>query len=424
MAGVVAVIKSTARRVLALLMAPQTTRLLGEPFFWFMGMRGKGQAIDLSQVKHMLIIRLDAMGDLVMTTSFLRELRRNCPSAQITLIVSPSVTNLVECCPYVNEVLTYEWKTSGRLSQLRRHGRALSLGWKYLWSHHFDLAIIPRWDADCYHAIIVAYFSGAKWRVGYSEKVNEVKKQVNRGYDVLLTDVLHDNDLKHEVEHNLDVIRFLGGTIHDDRLEVWVSPEEEIFVKQFLSHFKVCSDELLIGFGPGAGESKRMWPISKFGELGDWLGREYHARIIIFGTQEEKPLGEALQLQLENIVINLAGQTTLRQVAALLRLCRLYIGNDSGIMHLAVAAGVPVVEISCHPLNGSQFHPHSPKRFGPWGVPHSILQPLAAQRPCFDACTALQAHCILGITIEQVKKTVAEHLSLQSKVFKSDVRKG
>jgi heptosyltransferase-2 len=357
---------------------------------------------------------LDEIGDMVLTTPFLRELRRNLPDAWITLLVKPAVYNLVEICPYVDEVLTYEWKAQGWFSQLQRHMLALMLAWKHLWRHRFDLTVLPRWDVDYYHATFVAFFSGAPWRVGYSENVIDHKRLLNDGYDRLLTHVLSDNSLKHEVEHNLNIIRFLGGKIKEDRLELWVSPEDEAFAEHVLSLHGVRDGELLIAFGPGAREPKRVWPLANFVEVGTWLKRKYNARILVVGEQGERALGQELKRQIGEAAIDIVGHATLRQTFALLKRCQLCVNNDGGVMHMASAAGLAVLEISCHPRNGSVFHRNSPSRFGPWGVPHLILQPDTALEPCSEGCSCARAHCILGVDVEQMKEAVVALLCRQN----------
>jgi ADP-heptose:LPS heptosyltransferase len=109
-------------------------------------------------------------------------------------------------------------------------------------------------------------------------------------------------------------------------------------------------------------------------------------------------------------VINAVGQTSLREAGALLTRCHLFVGNDAGPMHLAAAAGLPVIEISCHPLGGSTGQVNSPARFGPWRVPHVILRPAKAMDPCSDACISHLAHCIQGVSIEQVKEAMTRLL--------------
>jgi heptosyltransferase-2 len=357
-------------------------------------------------------VRLDEIGDVVMTSPFLRELRRLLPNAWITLLVKPTVYNLVEFCPYVDEVLNYNWDVSLYLGPLQRNWRALRLAYRFLWPHHFDLAILPRWDFDVNHATYLTYLSGAPWRVGYSEGSTYQRQLLNRGFDRLLTHMMNDSVLKHEVEHNLDVIRFLGGTVQEDRLELWLSKEDELFIEHLMMLQRIQSNDLLIAFGPGAGEMKRIWPLNNFIEIGNWLKKSYNSCIIVLGGKGEERLGEELQEQLGDTVISFVGQTTLRQACAILKRCHLYIGNDAGPMHLSAAAGVPVVEISCHPRTGSPVHPNSPERFRPWGVSHSVLQPTIPRSPCLYGCDATEPHCILDVTVEQVKEAVARQLRL------------
>jgi heptosyltransferase-2 len=320
--------------------------------------------------------------------------------------VKPALSNLVELCPYVNEVLTYDWNTPGRLTRLRRHGRALRLAWKHLWQRRFDLAVLPRWGPDNYHGAFLAYFSSAPWRLGYSESVSEEKQRLNPGFDRLLTHVLRDNTEKHQVEHNLDVVRSLGGAIQEKQLELWLSPKDEACAEKALRDHGVNCDEHLIAFGLGATQAKKRWPPASFTELAKRINREIHSRILLVGGSEDMNLCEEMQRELRVAVINVVGRTTLRETASMLKCCHLYVGNDSGPMHLAAAAGLPVVEISCHPRNGSPAHGNSPLRFGPWGVPHKILQPEKGMGSCTEACEAHEVHCILDVTVEQVKEAV------------------
>lgn len=380
--------------------------LLGEPLFRLLGMRCKKRAINLRNVNRVLVVRLDEIGDVVMMTPFLRELRRNLPDAWITLVVKPAVHNLVELCPYVNEVLTYDRTASGRFAEQRRHGRALRLGWKHLWRRRFDLAILPRWGADYYHGSFLTYFSGAPRRVGYSANVSESKQRLNSGLDCLLSHKLEDSDPKHEIEHNLDVIRFLGGTVQEDQLELWLGEDDETFAEKVLNSKGVHPKDLLFAFGPGKRDLKRRWPLSRFVELGVWLKRKYQVYILIVGEETEESLVQELQQQLGDIVINMVGRTNLRQAVSLLKHCHLYIGNDYGPKHMALAVGVPVIEINAHPLSGSPSHQDSPQRFGPWGVPHLVLQPKKSLPPCSDGCDAKQPHCILNVSVAQVKEAV------------------
>ncbi len=405
-------VKNLLNKITLLPTSPLVTKFIGE-YFCYKGQGQRYSDYNLSRIKWVLIIRLDQIGDVVMTTPFLRELRRNLPNAWITLVVTPVVLDLVENCPYVNEALACNWKGDRDIHRFKRHWRAWRFAKKYLQQRHFDLAILPRRDTDQSHGAILAYFSGAHHRVGYSDNNYNEKPPYYRNNDCLLTHVLGDNTIKHELESNLELLRFMGGNIHNDRMEIWLREEDDRFAGLMLKLHDIKSNELLIGFVPGAAHLKRMWPLANFVSLGTWLKEKYHAKIVVLGSQEEKSLGQQLMQKLKGAVVNTVGNTTLCQAAAILKRCYLYIGNDSGLMHLAAAAAVPVVEISCHPQNGLSSHQNSPKRFGPWGVPHRILQPEKATAPCSESCIAHEdeAHCVRRVTVDQVKKAVAELLS-------------
>jgi heptosyltransferase-2 len=401
---------SFVHKTVALLISPSLPIFFGESVFKVLGTRRRDRRLHPGEVKRIVVIRLDRIGDVIMTAPLLRELRRLMPDGWITLVATPAVQNLMELCPYVDELVPFNCDVVGSLKHLRRQIRTLILAVKRLWRRRFDLAIVPRWDADIYHAAFVAYSSGATWRLAYSEHVNESKSELNRGYDQLFTHVLEGNTLKHEVEHSLEIVRYLGGAVEDERLEVWLSQEDQAMAENLLQSHEVSPDDLLVAFCPGAGASQRMWPLGNFVELGTWLKEKYSASFLIVGGGGEEYLGRELERQLSGTIINSVGRTTLREVCALLGHCQLYIGNDTGAMHLASAAGVSVIEISCHPLNGSRLHSSSPSRFRPWGVDFTVLQPEKAIEPCSDGCTAAQAHCIQTVTVADVKDAVEKHL--------------
>jgi heptosyltransferase-2 len=376
-----------------------------------MGKRRRRGVRHLADAQGILVVRLDEIGDVVLTSPFLRELRRNVPAAWITLIVKPELRNLVELCPYINEVRTYDWRSSGRYWIGWRHWRAVQLARRHLWSHRFDFALLPRYDADYYHGTFLGYLSGAIRRVGYTENSSREKAEWNRRYDILLSQVLQPGDVKHEVEICLDVLRHLGSIVQDDRLEVWTSPQDEKRARQILQQTDFRDDSPIVAFGLGAGAPYRQWPVENFIECGRWLAQEHSARILLVGGRCEQPLAGKLKAELKSQVIDACGQTSLRETAALLGLATLYVGNDTGVMHLAAAQGVPVVEISCYPATAPVSHANSPVRFGPWKVPAVILQPAAPRQPCQGACQSQGAHCILDVSVLQVQEAMSRLLS-------------
>jgi ADP-heptose:LPS heptosyltransferase len=394
--------RTLASRVLNAMTTPQLARAVGSPLYFLAGRRA-GKETSLKSARAILVLCPDEIGNVVLATPFLRELRRNAPGGWITLVVKPEVFNLVELCPYVDEVVTFDWRVSGRAGALKRHARALRLAASRLWRRRFDLALLPRWDADHYHSTYLIYFSGASRRVGYSEHVLRRKQQINAGFDRMLTDAFPDTSAVHEVEQYLEVLRFLGGEAIDDRLELWLDAKDRSLVRQLLAQHGMAREDGVIALAPGASAPRKCWPVERFVELGRLLVREYDARFVAVGGPQDTHLGQRLETELgSSRVLNLAGRTTLRQTAAVLERCCLTVSNDSGPMHLAAAVGSPVVEIAWHPCGGSPADPDSPARFHPWGVPHVVVQPERATDGCRDSCESSEPHCILGVETGKV----------------------
>jgi ADP-heptose:LPS heptosyltransferase len=351
------------------------------------------------EVRSILIIRPDAIGDVVMTGPFLRELRRAYPKAKISLILGPHTANLVETCPHIDRVLTNRVLTN-RLPPLTRWWHpmsrrfvALSFARRHLWPARYDMAVVPRWGDDVYDASILALLSGAPCRVGYSAW----RPTKNGAYDRFYTLVVDDRSVRHEVERNLHLLSELRMDVRDDALELWLSDEDERVASQALAS---TGAEALVALSPGAGSPRRIWSIQRYVEVGHWLV-DRGARLVVVGGPGDEGWGEELR-RIGGGVIDLTNRTTVRETAAVLARCSLFCGSDSGPMHLAAAVGVPIVEVSCHPVSGDDLHPNSPKRFGPWGVPNRVVQPETPKDDCAAGCRFEVPHCILNIRVDSV----------------------
>ena len=367
--------------------------------------------IKPDKIKNALVIQLTDIGDVILTSPFLRELRTFLSRARIILIVQPRMFNLVEKCPYVDEVLTYDWraakkwKTSfyGCLDWWLQSARTAK---RFLWKHRPDFAISTRWNNDpCQAAsIILMYMSGAPLRIGYRNGPKSPKrfglKQVNR----LITTGPVRAFPKHEVERQLDILHYIGANPSDTELEIWTTPTDELFAQNVLKELDQTETDLHIAFAPGASWPFRRWPCSRFIQLGNWLQERYKANILIIAGKAEQELGLSIQQGLHSSqTLNLTGKTTLREMAAVLRHCRLFVGNDSGPLHVAAASGVPVIGL---------FGPGEYQRFKPWGTGHEAIYLGLSCSPCSENCEFNEPRCIKGISVSQVKKILSEKLRL------------
>ena len=362
--------------------------------------------IEHAMVKRILIVRNDRIGDFVMSSALIREVRYLFPKSHIALVVNPASKGLAERCPHVDEVFSFaSGRTIPGLRRLCEFWYAYRFARDHVATAGFDLAIVPRWDVDTYGASAVAYFSRARWRLGFSENVNAGKSLFNRGYNCFFTHVIESNSACHEVERSFALIRNLGGNIIDSRLECWTNGADKDFAQRHVGRF-VHEERLLVALGPGASEPPKRWSIANFVSLAQRLQQELCAVVVLLGGPEERRFGEAIASGLTGETVNLIGRTTLPQAAAVLQHCDIFVGNDSGPMHLAAAAYIPVVMISCHPQDGDIGAARSPGRFGPWMVVSEILRPRHSQPPCLGSCHAPVAHCILGVTVDEVVAAV------------------
>lgn len=389
------------------------TRFVGEPIFWLFGFRHRNRSIPILLARRVLVTRLDEIGNVILITPFLRELRKNMPRVWITLIVKPEIYNLVEMCPYVDEILTFEPKATGCHKTLTHYFQIVTFAARHLWAKKFDVVVLPVWHLDKgYYGSLLTYVSGAARRVAYSERVHVDKQKGNKGCDRLFTDVILDTTLRHEVERNLEVVKFLGGSVTDDALEVWIDERDIHFAEETLTRHGVKPHDLLVCFCMGASVPRRRWPPERFRQLGMWLHKNYNVRILLLGNSLEKDMGEELSRDLGESVVNIIGMTTLRQATALLKSCVLSIGSDSGLKHIATALRIPVVEIS--PFGNTSFPMslNTPQAFKPWKVPHIQLGPKKPDDVCKYGCVSLTPHCILQVTVEEVQAAAQKLLSL------------
>jgi ADP-heptose:LPS heptosyltransferase len=365
------------------------------------GRRGGGRkTMTLADARSVVVVCIDEIGDSVLLGPFLRELSRLAPGASVTLVVQPGVSAWFEHCPYVDEVLVYD-------PRVPRAARPLLLplrAWRFARAHlgpRPDLVLVPRWDVDQYYASLLAFYSGGIRRVGYSAAVHPRRRVKNAGFDGFFTDVCERTAGEHEVERSLHLLGCLGADPVPGPLEAWLSDEDRRRAGELLGE---TGDAPLVALGIGARHPKRRWPLERYEEVARWLIEERQARVVVVGGGEDVPLQQRLTSALGDRVSPLAGRTSLRETAAVLERCSLFVGNDSAPLHLASASGVPIVEISCHPLGCSPAHSNAPERFGPWWVRSIVCRPPVALPPCGDGCGDRDAHCITGVDVQEVRE--------------------
>lgn len=363
-----------------------------------------------------LVIRCEAkIGDNLLNIPFLRVLRAAHPGREIHLLHHRAARDIYADCPYVDERVEITWPMSSPVTLLHRMSLCAGVFRGLAKRTRYGLAIMPRWDEDLY-APFLAWMSGAQRVVGFSRRVLPEKAWRNLGTDLLLSDAIQDTVIRHESVRSLQLIEGIpqGGLTPSAELEFWFSEEDRRTVMS-LTDTADAGDVTWVALAPGAAVDRRKWPIGNFAAVVKALGQRPDVRLLLLGSSAEAADCEILlRATLPGTSLNLAGRLSLAQTAAALQTCRLFIGNDSGLLHLACAVRTPVIEISCHPKRAPDLHANSPARFGPT-VEHSIVlrpdQPLSYV--CRDGCTFDDAHCIATVTVASVVQAVASLLDAE-----------
>ncbi len=352
--------------------------------------------------KRILIIRVDLIGDLVMSLPAIRVLKRTYPEAEIDLLAVPSSAKVVASDPDIAQVIAYDpniWRRPKALLQWR-NWRNLFVLWRRLHAHHYDIAInlFGEWAS----ALIL--LSGAQRRLGFSHE----------NYPGFLTDSVtgrhwDSNDSKHEVDYCLELAQAAGATTTpEDRIpHLAVDPNVVQQVEQLLQNEGMQTNRPLIAchVSSNNGYAKR-WPVPYWATLIDRLIREDRIQVVLTGAPDDMPLiMEVIQCMREQ-PINLAGKTSLTQLAALYKHANLLITGDSGPMHIAAAVGTPLIAI---------HGPTDPALSGPISPTATIMRSAIWCSPCYNAkgpadCRFHTTQCMKDITPTQVYEVVMEKL--------------
>lgn len=334
--------------------------------------------LRLGPAPRILVARLDGVGDAVLGSGLYAGLRRLFPDAQVTGAFSEVTAPLFEACPHLDRVVALPWRPV--------ESRTAFLDPPY------DLAICPRWDVDAWATRPLALLSGAPIRVGFDRGVYRYDNPVDGWSGAYFTDLVRVPADLHEVAKAAALLRFLGLEGDAARPQLWLTSATQAEAADFLGGHGLDAFAVL---APAAGWPNRAWPAANFLPVVDALAG-IGLRSLVIGAADATPAGTFLAERRPGVVVSAAGVLTLPQSAAASARARLYIGADTGPMHLAAAACVPVVEISCHPLSGRADHPNSPRRFSPDNTRCRVLQPLRALAPCGeDGCTQIdRPHCI------------------------------
>lgn len=319
------------------------------------------------------------VGDAVMMTPAVGSLRKHFPKARIHVLAKPWVVPVFEAVPPVDRILVYD--------KADRH-RGIRGGMhlvRSLRTYDFHAAILFQ---NAFEAALIAALSRIPMRIGYATD----------GRGALLTHrpARPDKSRKiHQVDYYLGILKGVGIPDRCRRLHLSIGEDAARKAETILDRCGIRDAHCLVGLNPGAafGPAKQ-WPPERFALIGDRIREIFGATILIFGGPQDQLLGRKICEGMRHSAMNLAGRTDLSEAMALIQRCRLFITNDSGLMHVASALDVPLVAI---------FGSTDPEVTGPWGFRGKILSSRLPCSPCLrPVCPLGHRECMTRIPTETV----------------------
>lgn len=337
-------------------------------------------------LKKILIIRTDRIGDVILTTPVIKALRESYPESFIAMMVSPIAKDIVEGNPYLNEVIVYDKKGKHRgifgflkfVADLKRK--------------HFDLCLNFHTKK---RTNLISFLAAIKERVGFD----------NNKFSFLLTSRLEDTRIegkKHEAEYCLDVLKAVGINLSEAKeLFMPLKDSSEKWAEKALRENNLKSTDTLVAIHPDASCPSKRWPIERFAQLCNKLIEEKGFKVAIIGGQKDSYIVRMVKRYLRHTVIDFSGETSVSQLASFLKRCKLLISNDSGPVHIAASVGTPVIAIFGRNQAGL-----SPERWRPLGEKDIILHRDVGCKVCLAHNCTLGFVCLSAISVRDVLEAV------------------
>ena len=336
-------------------------------------------------MKNILLIRLSSLGDVVLTTPAIRAVRTHFPNAYIAMLVAKQSADVLRENPHLNEIITYD-----RLAKDKDTGEMLRII-RHLRERKFTMVIDLQRK---FRTELLMYLSGAAERVG-------------RGR--LCTVRVQEQGNKHATADYFDLLHAVGISAADQRLELFFDESERTEAVRQFDTAGIRETALKVGLFPGAGWKLREWMPERFAAIGDRLVAQFNANVLIFGGPKETELVQTVVDLMDAPAIPFAGNLQIRQLAASIQQCDLFLTNDTGPMHIAAAVGTPTVSL---------FGPGNHIRFQPLGAMHQTIRHDVPCSPCKQFTDKCKDNiCMKGIAVDEVWQSISRALEKLSEAI-------
>jgi len=352
----------------------------------------KGRAKIAGTPKSILVIQLGDIGDVILSLPCIRVVRENFPQARIVVAVHEKARGLLEDCSWVDAVVSVSKEQRGILGELFFQWRFF----RRLRSYGFDLAVDLRTGT---RGAVMAWLCGARQRIGFYAEDGELWR--NRLFTILFAPAY--NAEIHMIDYLLDLFRACGlKIIHSEpKLSIPVSKKKR--AAEILAAAGVDIRKTIIAVQPFSLWSYKELPYETYVYIINKILESYDVSLILIGTEDERGRVQKISNSCKFEVTNLAGKTSIDELAAVISCCSLFIGIDSSGQHLAAAVGVRTVTI---------YGPTDPSSWAPRGKDHVIVRRNLECVPCHNkGCgNSGKSRCLVELSPEEIFEILGNQL--------------
>ena len=291
---------------------------------------------------NLLILQTSFLGDMILTLPLITEVRRRFPVGKLSLVCQPLSRELLQDHPAIDEIIVDDKKYADRgFGGLRRKAAFLA-------GKHFTLALTPH---KSLRSALLLFLAGIPSRVGFAQ---------SRGWFLYHQRVSRD-PARHDVERNLSLLEGFGVSAGECRgtIDLPISPAVQTEVDRKLRALGVRENQPLIGIHPGSVWPTKRWSRQGFSRLIHLLVEKFDCQAALFGGPQDASVVDDVLAGCDRAAISLVGHINMRELPAAIRRCRVFVTNDSGPMHIAVAERVPTVALFCATTPNQGFFPYT-----------------------------------------------------------------
>lgn len=332
------------------------------------------------------------IGDAIMSIPALQAIRQRWPDAEITILARPWVAELYRGQDFVDRILAVKASSYNPIA-IERAAQSLR-------AEQFNCAVLLQ---NAFSAAWLAWRAKIPQRIGYARN----------GRSILLTKAIpvpkKGEIAAHEAYYYLALLQRVGWLASIPKVEqisLRLSAEASQAAEKRLRDAGLGAGKKRVAVAPGAAYgSAKCWPAERFAAVADGLVDDFGADVVLFGSNSEIDICRQITECMRHRAVSLAGQTSIGELPALFSRCHLFVGNDSGAMHVAGAVGVPVVAV---------FGSTDPEGTAPVTARQAIIQHKVACSPCFLRECPIDHRCMERVPVQEVREAGAKWLKQES----------